>query len=206
MSTERPDEGVLFIVSGPSGVGKSTLIKDALNRVPGLVFSVSATTRPAREGELDGVDYRFVTPEQFQRWVDEDAFLEHASVYGKQYGTLREATDQILRDGMSVILDIDVQGASQVRARRSDVVSVFILPPSLESLAVRLRARGTDEGTVATRMAQAGSQLRHCGEYDYLVVNEDRAAASEALRSILLAETYRRDRRRRWITQMLSEL
>jgi guanylate kinase len=206
MKHDRPDEGVLFIVSGPSGVGKSTLVRAALDRVPGLVFSVSATTRPPREGERDGVDYRFVSPEQFERWVQEDAFLEHATVYGRRYGTLRTATQQVLGDGISVLLDIDVQGAAQVRARRPDAVSVFILPPALASLADRLRSRGTDERTVQTRMSQSGEQLIRCAEYDYVVVNAELDAACDAFCSILLAETFRRERRMRAVRQMLSEL
>jgi guanylate kinase len=206
MNTERPDVGALFVVSGPSGVGKSTLVKRALARVSGLVFSVSATTRAPREGERDGIDYRFVSPEQFQQWVDEDQFLEHASVYGRRYGTLRGATDQVLADGLSVLLDIDVQGAEQVRARRPDVVSVFVLPPSLAVLGDRLRARGTDDATLKLRMEQAGEQLSRCAEYDYIVVNEDLDHATEVFCAILVAEAYRRERRMRTVRRMLSEL
>lgn len=206
MTPSRPDHGVLFVVSGPSGVGKSTLVQDALQRVPGLVFSVSATTRAPRPGERDGVDYRFVTGEQFQQWVDEDAFLEHADVYGRRYGTLHAATDLQLQDGLSVVLDIDVQGAEQVRARRTDVVSVFVLPPSLDALADRLRTRGTDEATLQLRTRLAGEQIRRCMEYDYILVNEDRDQAFTAFSSILRAETWRRERRMSIVSRMVSEL
>ena len=200
-----PDRGVLFVVSGPSGVGKSTLVKAAMARIPGLAFSVSATTRAPRAGELEGVDYHFVARDRFAGLVAEDAFLEHATVYDRSYGTLRAPTDAVLASGRSLLLDIDVQGSRQVRARKPDAVHVFFLPPSIDALRERLRGRGTDsEETIARRMDQAMDQLRGCVDYDYVIVNDDLEAAHAAFQGVLLAETSRRDRRQAVIDAVLG--
>jgi guanylate kinase len=140
-----PDRGVLFVVSGPSGVGKSTLVRRALARIPGIGFSVSATTRAPRPGEIDGVHYRFIDPARFRALVDDGAFLEHATVYDRCYGTLAAPTFDAMGQGRSLILDIDAQGAAQVRERLPEAVHVMLLPPALEALEARLRTRGTDD-------------------------------------------------------------
>ena len=190
------DRGVLFVVSGPSGVGKSTLLRRCLASYPDLSFSVSATTRDPREGEKDGVDYHFVTRERFDILVAEDAFIEHATVYDRSYGTLRSTTDEAMAAGRSLILDIDVQGAAQVRARMQEAVHIMILPPSLEVLEQRLRARGTDsEGIIMRRMDQVAQQLLACDQFDYLVVNDDLDVASRTFNGIFAAEFSRRIRR-----------
>lgn len=200
-----PDRGVLFVISGPSGVGKSTLVKAAMARIPGLRFSISATTRPPRAGERDGVDYHFVTPDRFAALVAEDAFLEHATVYDRSYGTLRAPTEDALASGASPLLDIDVQGSEQVRARKPDAVHVFVLPPSIDALEARLRHRGTDDdGTIRRRMDQAMQQLRGCVRYDYVLVNDDLEASHAAFQGILLAETSRRERRGSMIARVLG--
>jgi guanylate kinase len=204
---ELPDEGVLFVVSGPSGAGKSTLVRAAMARIPGLAFSVSATTRAPRPGEAEGVHYHFLTPGAFDRLVEQDAFIEHATVYDRRYGTLRDPTEEALRSGRSLVLDIDVQGAAQVRARKPDVVTIFVLPPTLGALEQRLRARNTDdEATVRRRMEQAALQLRGAGDYDYLVVNADLDTTHAAFQGILLAETSRRHRRQRALSRILESL
>jgi len=186
----------LFVVSGPSGVGKSTLLRRCLASYPDLSFSVSATTRDPREGEKDGVDYHFVTRERFDILVAEDAFIEHATVYDRSYGTLRSTTDEAMAAGRSLILDIDVQGAAQVRARMQEAVHIMILPPSLEVLEQRLRARGTDsEGIIMRRMDQVAQQLLACDQFDYLVVNDDLDVASRTFNGIFAAEFSRRIRR-----------
>lgn len=200
-----PDRGVLFVVSGPSGVGKSTLVKAAMARIPGIEFSVSATTRAPRAGERDGVDYHFVSRERFDQLVREEAFLEHATVYDRSYGTLREPTQQVLRAGRSILLDIDVRGARQVREREPSAVHVFILPPSVGALEQRLRGRATDdEATIARRMAQAMEQLEGCVDYDYVLVNDDLEASHAAFQGILLAEASRRERRQGVIDAVLG--
>ena len=192
-----PDRGALFVVSGPSGVGKSTLVRAALAAIPRIRFSTSATTRAARPGEQDGVHYHFVDPERFAEMLAEGLFLEHATVYDRSYGTLREPTEQALASGVSLLLDIDVQGSRQVRERLPEAVHVFVAPPSYEELERRLRARGTeDDAVVAQRMAQAAEQLRGCPAYDYLIVNDVLELAHRTFQGILLAELSRVERRR----------
>lgn len=191
-----PDVGVLFVVSGPSGVGKSTLVRHALDVVPGLAFSVSATTRGPRAGEVEGRDYHFLDEAAFVARVAAGGFLEHAEVYGKRYGTLRAPVDEALQRGSSILLDIDVQGAAQVRSRRPDAVTVFVLPPSRAALEARLRGRGTDgDEVIARRMAEAQQQLAGCGAYDHLVVNDDLETARHVFTGVLLGALTARHRR-----------
>ncbi|MEZ4323066.1 MAG: guanylate kinase [Myxococcota bacterium] len=195
-----PDRGVLFVVSGPSGVGKSTLLKAALARIPGLAFSVSATTRDPRAGEADGVDYHFVQRERFAELVRDDAFLEHAEVYDRFYGTLRGPTIEALERGDSLILDIDVQGARNVRARLPEAVHLMVVPPDIGTLEARLRARGTDsEAVIERRMAKLAEQLGAVGEFDYVVVNDDLDAAHACFQGVMLAEMSRTSRRGSWV-------
>lgn len=202
-----PDRGVLFVVSGPSGVGKSTLIRNAMETVPGLEFSVSATTRAPRTGEQDGVHYHFVDPDRFEQLVERDAFIEHATVYDRRYGTLREPTERALAQGRSLVLDIDVQGAAQVRRKLPEAVHVYVLPPEVAVLEERLRRRGTDgEETIRRRMTQVGEQLEGCVDFDYVVVNDDLETASATFTGILLAEMSRCTRRQRAIRSVLGQL
>lgn len=191
-----PDRGALFVVSGPSGVGKSTLVRQALVTIPALRFSVSATTRPPRPNERNGVHYHFVSTERFDAWVADDAFLEHARVYDKQYGTLREPTLAAMGQGTSLLLDIDVQGARQIREHLPEAVHVFVSPPSREALRQRLIARGTDDDEVIERrMEMATEQLRGCGSYDYVVVNDVLDQAHRVFQGIILAELSKTKRR-----------
>ncbi len=195
-SWQQPDRGALFVVSGASGTGKTTLVKEALRRMPGLSFSVSATTRPPRGGEVDGRDYHFVAPERFDAMVADDALLEWAEVYGNRYGTPRAPVDAALAAGESILLDIDVQGARQVRAHMPEAVSIFILPPDMATVEARLRGRSTDsDDVIARRMAQARQQLQGAAEADYLVVNDDLQTAHDVLQAVLVAELCRRQRR-----------
>jgi guanylate kinase len=182
--------GPLIILSGASGSGKSTVIRRLLSDPPGpLRLSVSATTRPPRPGELDGVDYHFWTNDLFERKLAEGAFLEHAQVHGKYYGTLRSEVEPFLGDGCGVILDIDVQGAEQVRRKCPDHASVFLLAPSLEEYEQRLRARGTeDEAAIQRRLAAARAELAHQSEYQYHIINDDLARATAELRAVVARE------------------
>lgn len=201
----RPDRGALFVVTGPSGTGKSTLIRAARQVVPGLTFSVSATTRAARAGEVDGVDYHFLDAEGFDARVEAGDFLEHARVHDRRYGTLRAPVLAALDRGDSVLLDIDMRGARQVKQAMPDSVLVFLLPPSLDALEARLRARATDdEATIQRRLAQVPEQLGAAGEYDYLVLNEDLDAAHRMFQSVLIGELSRRERRQRWLSRALE--
>lgn len=191
-----PALGALFVVSGPSGVGKSTLLRRTFDDLPSLEFSVSYTTRARREGEQEGVDYHYVSPAEFLARRDEGALLEHAEVYGTWYGTPRAPVERAIAAGRSMILDIDVQGAAQVRRAMPEAVSIFLLPPSRESLHARLRGRGTDRPEVVERrMREADQQLGEASRYDYLVVNEHLETAVAELESIFLAELARTSRR-----------
>ena len=201
----RPDTGCLFVITGPSGVGKSTLIRHCLQTIPGLSFSVSATTRAPRDGETDGVDYHFLDRQSFGERVAAGAFLEHAQVYDRRYGTLATPTAKALERGDSLILDIDVQGSAQVRQTRPDAIHVFILPPSLDHLERRLRARGTDsDAIIEGRMQQVHEQLAGAPHFDYLVMNDDLAIAKRCLAGVLLAEMQRRTRRQSWLDRFRS--
>jgi guanylate kinase len=178
--------GQLFVVSAPSGAGKTSLVNALVKGVPGLAVSVSHTTRVPRAGEVDGVDYNFVTRAEFEALIAGRRMLEHATVFGNLYGTSREWVDERLRNGTDVILEIDWQGARQVRERRPVSVSIFILPPSLAELRARLERRGQDRSEVIEqRLAEAIEELSHYGEYDYLVVNDDFDRAVQDLASIV---------------------
>jgi guanylate kinase len=163
----------LIVVSGPSGTGKSTVLQRVLACVPGLRFSVSHTTRAPRPGEREAVDYYFVSPERFQRMIDGREFLEWATVHGNRYGTARAEEQHAQRDGVDLLLDLDVQGATQMRASHEDAVSVFIFPPSYQALEERLRARGTPEDFLRQRLAAASEEASLYTEYDYCLVNDD---------------------------------
>jgi len=163
----------VFVITGPSGVGKGTLIRGLLERLPGLELSVSATTRAPRPGEHDGVDYHFLTPEEFQARVAAGEFVEHAEYSGNRYGTLRSELDRRLKEGAGVVLEIEVQGARQVRGAMPDAVAVFIAPPSSEALRARLVGRGTDSPEqVDARLATAERELEARPEFAHVVIND----------------------------------
>jgi guanylate kinase len=181
--------GTLFIVSAPSGGGKTSLLKTALESEPDVALSISHTTRPPRPGEVDGRHYYFVPLPDFENMLAAGEFLESASIYGHRYGTWRKGMEQELEEGRDVVLEIDRQGAQQVRRLMPDVVSIFIRPPSLDVLKARLMNRGQDTADViARRLAQAEEEISHAGEYDYVIINEDFNRAALDLRSIIRAE------------------
>jgi guanylate kinase len=176
----------LIVVSGPSGAGKSTLIRVALDTIPELAYSVSATTREPREGEVDGRDYIFLTREEFERWIDEDRFLEWAEYSGNLYGTPEHKVEESLERGRSVILEIELQGARKVREKRPDAVMVFVRAPSLEETRERLKGRATeDEKALETRMTTALKEVAARSEFDYEVVNAEREQAREDIIRIM---------------------
>lgn len=184
--------GRLFVVSAPSGTGKTTVVERLLHQVSDLVVSRSYTCRPLRPGEHDGVDYTFVSRSEFEGMVARDEFLEWADVFGNLYGTRRPDTERLLASGLDVVLVIDVQGAAQVRSRAPGSISVFVLPPSFAALERRLRGRSKDtDEAIARRLAVAREEVSRFREYDYLVVNDDVAACVDRLRSIVLAERSR---------------
>ena len=188
--------GVLFVLSSPSGAGKSTISRMLLQSDPQLQMSVSATTRPMRPGEQDGVDYHFVDVPRFKQMVADGAFLEWAHVFGHRYGTPAAPVDAILSSGRDVLFDIDWQGAQQLhQLAGGDVVRVFILPPSMDELERRLRARNTDsDEVIAARMSRAASEIGHWDGYDHVLVNDDAVRCFEQVRTILQAERLKRSR------------
>jgi guanylate kinase len=186
--------GLLLVVSAPSGAGKTTLARLFLAQHPDAHFSVSATTRAPRGAEREGVDYHFVTPERFTELVDEDAFAEWADVHGQRYGTLRSTVEESLAAGRIAVFDIDVQGGAQVKARWPEqAVAVFVLPPSLEELERRLRARSTDaDAAITRRLAAARSEIeRGLARYDYVIVNDELGAAERQLEAVVAHERSR---------------
>ena len=190
------NDTILFVLSAPSGAGKTTILKKVMANLPGLVFSVSHTTRPPRPGEVDGRDYHFVSREEFKaiREATPPGFFEWAKVHGNLYGTGRAEVERQLRAGQDVILDIDVQGALQVQ-RAASPVMIFIAPPSLAELEARLRKRGTEsEDTISLRLDNARTELKFAVRYDYLIINGRLEDAIDALRSIIIAERCRRRR------------
>jgi guanylate kinase len=192
-----PRKGLLMILSSPSGAGKTTLTRMLMDWDPTIRFSVSATTRAPRPGEQDGREYYFRSREAFQSMVAEGQMLEHAEVFGNFYGSPRGPVEDAMAEGRDTVFDIDWQGGQQIRssALGRDVVSVFVLPPSIAELESRLRGRGQDsEAVIAGRMAKSRDEISHWAEYDYVIVNTDLQAAFAQLVTILQAERQRRDR------------
>lgn len=184
--------GTLFILSAPSGAGKTTLAKALADALPDVAISVSHTTRPKRPGERDGIDYIFVSDAEFLASVEAGEFLEHAQVFGNRYGTSRGAIERLLQQGKDVILDIDWQGARAVKKAMPQAKSIFILPPSRDALAQRLAGRGQDStAVIQQRMRAAISEMEHYKEFDYQVVNDDFAAALADLKAIIAGKPER---------------
>ncbi len=187
--------GTLFVISAPSGTGKTTILKRVMAEVPGLSFSVSHTTRAPRAGEENGVDYHFVDAGRFAAMREAGAFLEWAEVHGNFYGTSLEAVEAGLAGGTDIVLDIDVQGCRQVRAAAPDAVTLFIVPPSWEELERRLAGRGTDAAdTVRLRLANARREMADADRYDFVVVNDDLERAVAAVKAVVVAERCRHRR------------
>ena len=190
MSSEG--RGLLFVVSAPSGAGKTTLVERLVEQTPHLKMSRSYTSRAARQGETDGVDYNFVTRERFEAMVAADEFLEWAEVFGNLYGTSAADTERVLESGDDVVLVIDVQGARQVRRRGAETTAIFVMPPSFDVLERRLRGRSKDsEEAMQRRLRVARQEVAAFAEYDFLVINDELSAAVDRLRSIVLAERAR---------------
>ena len=199
------DRGTLFVISAPSGTGKSTLARRLLESVPGLGFSVSYTTRPRRAGEENGREYEFIDDARFDAMASAGGFLEWARVFDYKYGTGLAATETVLASGRSLLLDIDVQGAEQVRAKGLDAVSVFILPPDYAALAERLKRRGSEEDqALSLRLSEARREALEYDRFDYVVVNADLEEACTELTAIVRAESRRTARCRGQVKRILS--
>ena len=202
-------QGTLYIISAPSGAGKSSLIQALLKTQPlyDTQVSISHTTRSERPGEKHGEHYFFVSKDEFIEMIEKDDFLEHAEVFGNYYGTSRVTIEQVLASGVDVFLDIDWQGAQQIRTKMPQARSIFVLPPSKDELDRRLRGRGQDsEEVIAKRMAQAVAEMSHYAEYDYLIVNDDFDAALSDLKTILRAERLRMSRQKQRHDALITKL
>ena len=202
MAVKIERTGMLLIISGPSGTGKGTLVKKLMDNDPTFRFSCSVTTRKPRTGEIDGVHYHFVSVEEYEKLVAENAFLEYATVHGNHYGTLRKPVEEMMARGDNVLLDIDPQGAISVMENAADYVSVFILPPSFEDLRVRLHTRNTDDPVeIERRLKNARGEVQKVDRYQYAVVNDDLDLAFCQLQSIVNAEKLRTKRCKTTITE-----
>jgi guanylate kinase len=203
--------GIMLVVSSPSGAGKTTLTRNLLEQEENVALSVSVTTRERRTSEIDGVHYQFISRRRFEAMRDSDELLEYAEVHGNYYGTPREAVEKTLASGRDMLFDIDWQGTQQLYAKmRSDVVSVFVLPPSAEELKHRLERRAEDSSTViARRLKNAGEEIPHWNEYDYVLVNRDLDKSFMRLRAILTAERLKRVLRpslESFVAELLNDL
>ena len=200
-------KGTLYVVSAPSGAGKTSLVKAMLERDSGILVSVSHTTREMRPGEVDGVDYNFVAMDEFNKMIEAAAFLEFAEVFTNKYGTSQLWVQEQLDNGKDVILEIDWQGAQQIRRLMPECLSIFIVPPSKEALRERLNNRGQDsEEVIEHRMSEAVSEMSHYGEYDYLVVNDEFDTALNDLHSIFVAQRLKLDNRQDSQSELLTSL
>jgi guanylate kinase len=199
--------GTLFIVSAPSGTGKTSLVAAMVESLPNMLVSVSHTTRPIRPGEVDGVNYHFLAKNAFKQQIKQADFLEHAEVYGHYYGTSKDWVNKRLSAGKDVILEIEWQGAQQVREQVPDAVSIYILPPTKKALEKRLNARGQDNPEViAARLKMAGEEAKHYTEYDYLVVNDQFEIALSDLRSIVRAHHCKQPKQARRLASLIRQL
>lgn len=197
------EKGKLIVISGPSGAGKSTVVNCAIRDRTDMCFSTSVTTRQPRPGEVDGKDYFFITDEKFREMVEQDALLEHAEYVSHSYGTPRAFVERQMEAGMNVILDIEVQGARQVRQKMPEAVMVFIIPPDLEELRRRLIGRGTDSTeTIEARLIRARQEYAEADFYDYIIVNDDLDQAAAEFAAIIQAEHCRYDERSHWLAEI----
>ena len=200
-------KGTLYIISAPSGAGKTSLVRKLVSNLDDVMVSVSHTTRSMREGEQDGIDYHFVDKDSFISMVEHSAFLEHARVFDNYYGTSQQHVEQQLLSGKNVILEIDWQGARQVRRLMQDSQSIFILPPSRSELRERLHNRGQDaDDVIERRMQDAVNEMSHYAEFDYLIVNDDFDQALNELKCIIKANSLRQIRQEHSLEKLLIEL
>ena len=200
-------DGLLIVMSGFSGAGKGTLMKRLMADYDDFAFSVSMTTRAPREGEVNGREYFFVTREEFEKTIEEDGLVEYAQYVGNYYGTPKAYVNEQLKKGKNVILDIEVQGAMQIKEKFPDALMVFVIPPSIEVLLQRLRARGTEsEEVIARRITQAKTECTYMDRYEYIVINDDLDTAVKEMYAMISSAKYTVSRRREFIANIIDEL
>ena len=200
------NKGGVFIISGPSGSGKDTVMTALFKKMPELLFSISSITRAMRAGEREGEKYNFITREKFEDMLKNDRLLEHNEFVGNYYGTPREPVERAIANGQDMVIEVDVNGAAQIREKMPEAVSIFIMPPSFAELKRRLSGRGTEsEELIQKRLISALGEIKRAAEYDYIVVNEDIAAAADDIMSVILSSRLKTDRQTKIIDEVLSE-
>ena len=200
------NKGGVFIISGPSGSGKDTVMTELFKKMPELLFSISSITRAMRVGEREGEKYNFITRERFEDMLKNDCLLEHNEFVGNYYGTPREPVERAVANGQDMVIEVDVNGAAQIREKMPEAVSIFIMPPSFAELKRRLSGRGTEsEELIQKRLASALGEITRAVEYDYIVVNKDIAAAADNIMSVILSSRLKTDRQTKIIDEVLSE-
>ena len=200
------NKGGVFIISGPSGSGKDTVMTKLFKKMPELLFSISSITRAMRAGEREGEKYNFITREKFEDMLKNDRLLEHNEFVGNYYGTPREPVERAVANGQDMVIEVDVNGAAQIREKMPEAVSIFIMPPSFAELKRRLSGRGTEsEELIQKRLTSALGEIKRAAEYDYIVVNKDIAAAADNIMSVILSSRLKTDRQTKIIDEVLSE-